>query len=61
MSKAFDEIREEKAIRIAKNLIKMRKSTLQEIAEVTELSLEKIQGLAEAKPDDLPTEKSAAG
>ncbi len=31
MSKVFDEIREEKAIRIAKNLIKMGKSTLQEI------------------------------
>ena len=61
MSKAFDEIREEKAIRIAKNLIKMGKSTLQEIAEVTELSLEKIQGLAEAKPDDLPIEKGTAG
>ncbi|MBR0227139.1 MAG: hypothetical protein IJQ62_02195 [Clostridia bacterium] len=61
MSKVFDEIREEKAIRIAKNLIKMGKSTLQEIAEVTELSMEKVQELAEAKPDDLPKEKDAAG
>ena len=60
MSKAFDEIREEKAIRIAKNLIKMGKSTVQEIAEVTELSLEKVQALAAAKPDDLPIEKGAA-
>ena len=34
---------------------------MQEIAEVTELSLEKIQELAEAKPDDLPMEKGAAG
>lgn len=61
MSKAFDEIREEKAIRIAKNLIKMGKTTLQEVAEVTELSLEKVQELAAAKPDDLPMEKGAAG
>ena len=61
MSKSFDEIREEKAIRIAKNLIKRGKSTLQEIAEVTELSLEKVQALAAAKPDDLPIEKGAAG
>ena len=60
MSKVLDEIREEKAIRIAKNLINMGKSTLQEIAEVTELSLEKVQALAAAKPDHLPTEKGAA-
>ena len=61
MSKVFDEIREEKAIRIAKNLIKMGKTTLQEVAEVTELSMEKVQELAETKPDDLPMEKGAAG
>ena len=61
MSKAFDEIREEKAIRIAKNLIKMGKFTMQEIAEVTELSLEKVQALAAAKLDDLATKKGAAG
>lgn len=61
MSRAFDEIREEKAIRIAKKLIKMEKSTLQEIAEVTELSLEKVQVLVAEKSDDLPIEKGEAG
>lgn len=61
MSKAFDEIREEKAICIAKNLIQMGKFSLQEIAEVTELSFAKVQELTEAKTNRVPMEKGAAG
>ena len=49
MCKAFEETRNEKAIRIAKNMIEKGKYDLEEIAEVTELPLEKIQELAGRK------------
>ena len=49
MCKAFEETRNEKAIRIAKNMIEKGKYDLEDIAEVTELPLEKIQELAGKK------------
>ena len=49
MGSVFDEIRTEKAIRIAKNMIEKGKYALEEIAEVTELPLEKIQEIAGKK------------
>ena len=49
MCKAFEETRNEKAIRIAKNMIEKGKYDLEEIAEVTELPLEKVQELAGKK------------
>ena len=49
MCKAFEKTRNEKAIRIAKNMIEKGKYDLEEIAEVTELPLEKVQELAGKK------------
>ena len=49
MCRAFEETRNEKAIWIAKNMIELGKNTLEDIARVTGLSLEKVQELAGAK------------
>ena len=49
MCKAFEKTRNEKAIRIAKNMIEKGKYDLEEISEVTELPLEKVQELAGKK------------
>ena len=49
MCRAFEETRNEKAIRIAENMIDKGKYTLEEIAEVTELPLEKVRELAGEK------------
>ena len=49
MGQVFDEIRTEKALQIARNLIAMGKSTLEDIAAATELPLEKVQELAGIK------------
>ena len=43
---AFEETRNEKATRIAKNLIEKGNMTLEEIAEVCELPLAKVQEIA---------------
>ena len=45
MSKAFEETKNEKAIRIAKNMIELNQFPLELIAQVTELPLEKVQEL----------------
>ena len=49
MCKAFEETRNEKAIRIAKNMIELNQFPLELIAQVTELPLEKVQELAGKK------------
>ena len=49
MCRAFDETRNEKAIRIAKNLIEMGQMSIEMIAKATELPLEKVQELAGVK------------
>ena len=49
MCRAFEETRNEKAIRIAKNLIEQGQLSLELIAQATELPLEKIQELAGVK------------
>lgn len=49
MCRAFEETRNEKAIWIAQRLIELGKNTLEEIALVTGLSIEKVQELAGAK------------
>ena len=49
MCRAFEETRNEKAIRIAKNMIAKGKLSLEEVAEYTELPLEKVQELAGMK------------
>ena len=49
MCRAFEETRNEKAIRIARNMIEMGKLTLEEISLVCELPLEKVQKLAESR------------
>jgi hypothetical protein len=49
MCKAFEETRNQKAIDIARNLIELGKLTLEEIADVTNLTLEKVQELAGVK------------
>ena len=49
MCRAFEETRNEKAVRIAENLIAKGKLTIEEIAEATELPLDKIQELAGKK------------
>ena len=49
MCRAFEETRNEKAVRIAENLIAKGKLSLEEIAEATELPLDKIQELAGKK------------
>ena len=46
---AFEQTRNEKAIRIAMNMIERGTYTLEEIAEVCELPLEKVQELAKQK------------
>lgn len=46
---AFEQTRNEKAIRIAMNLIEKGKLSFEEIAEVCELPLEKVQELAKQK------------
>ena len=49
MCVAFEQTRNEKAIRIAMNLIEKGKLSFEEIAEVCELPLEKVQELAKQK------------
>ena len=49
MCKAFEETRNEKAIRIARNMIELNQFPLELIAQVTELPLEKVQELAGKK------------
>ena len=49
MCRAFEETRNEKAIRIAKNMIEKGKLDLEDIAEYTGLPLEKVQELAGMK------------
>ncbi|MCR5295362.1 MAG: hypothetical protein K6E30_09380 [Lachnospiraceae bacterium] len=49
MCRAFEETRNEKAIRIAMNMIEDGSLPLEKIAELCELPLEKVQELAEAK------------
>jgi hypothetical protein len=49
MCKAFEETRNEKAIRIAKNMIELNQFPLELIAQVTELPLKKVQELAGKK------------
>lgn len=49
MCRAFEETRDEKAISIAKNLIEMGQMSLEQIAQATELPLEKIRDLASKK------------
>ena len=49
MCKAFEETRNEKAIRIAKNMIELNQFPLELIAQVTELPLVKVQELAGKK------------
>ena len=49
MCRAFEETRNEKAIRIAKNLIEMGQMSIEMIAKATELPLEKVQELAGVK------------
>ena len=46
---AFEQTRNEKAIRIAMNLIEEGDLSLEKIAKVCELSLEKVQKLAKQK------------
>ncbi len=50
MCRAFEETRNEKAIRIAKNMIAKGKFSLEEVAEYTELPLEIVQELARVNP-----------
>ena len=51
MCRAFEETRQEKAKRIAKNLIEQVQLTLEVIASVTELSLEEVKKLVEELSD----------
>lgn len=45
MCRAIEEMRKEELIEVAERLLKLRKLSYEEIAEVTELSVEEIEGV----------------